>query len=201
MLNFDTALELGVNVLVQGSAGCHIQYLKTSANTQNRFVHLDCLLHQWNLQRIALRSQCAAAVHQLFSEQTRVDVRSAAEDHAIHMVEDFFNVRCTDSAFQVVQLDWDTAARADTVDKIWKNIAVLLLFLIAGTCFGCDCNDWFSHRLNPPLYCLGIRLADRPLIHDSSAFILSYFFPFVNTQKGNFTDTDGAGRSAQADTK
>ena len=182
MLNLDTALELGVDVLVQSSAGCHIQHLKTSANTQNRFVHLDCLLHQWNLQRIALGSQCAAAVHQLFAIQTRVDVRSAAEDHAIHMVEDFFNVRCTDSALQVVQLDWDTAARADTVDKVRENIAVLLFFLIGISCFRCNCNDWFSHRLNPPLYCLGIRLADRPLIHAFSISILNDFFPFVNTQ-------------------
>ena len=97
-------------------------------------------------------------------------------------VEDFFNVRCTDSALQVVQLDWDTAARADTMDKVRENIAVLLFFLIGISCFRCNCNDWFSHRLNPPLYCLGIRLADRPLIHAFSISILNDFFPFVNTQ-------------------
>ena len=65
MLDAHAALVLGVDILIHGAAGDHIQHLEAAADAEHRLIHRDGLLHQRDFQRVALRRQSAAAVQQM----------------------------------------------------------------------------------------------------------------------------------------
>ena len=151
VLDVHAALVLGVDILIHGAAGDHIQHLESAADAEHRLIHRDGLLHQRDFQRVALRRQSAAAVQQLLPIQSRVDVRSAAEQHAVHPLQQLIQVRNLEGALQAAQLDRDTPTGADTVDKVRKDIAELAVLVPTVSGLWRNRDNRLSHCFIPPL--------------------------------------------------
>ena len=143
---------LGIDVLIQRASQRHVHNLKSSAHTQHRLVHADSLLHQRNFQRISLRLKFSAAIERFLTVQSRVNIRTAAEQHSIDMLQNRGHIGRMKAILQVGQRNRNTSAGMNSPNKARQRIAELAFFFFIFPIFGSNCNHWFSHKIPPSCY-------------------------------------------------
>ena len=80
---------LQVDVLVQRAAAGDVQHLAAAADAHQGLVFFDAQARQLEFEHVALVVDVAAVILDLLAVKIWMDIRSAAQQHAVHGLEQF----------------------------------------------------------------------------------------------------------------